>query len=323
MVNVYLPADDMTIPAFIEDLERIEDDLPWKKPLKARVVPGKQDPRPPQPPERPAPDIQYNIIKSKGIQLAFDPVLQPDGSPSAYQMVLINDTRTSWLFSLHLSFRDNVSQKQNGQLQPISYQAVGTLRFDQLNDGPVIDIDCWRVSTQGTGAKKHHTLRIKPKSFFSKQLTAPLLNRPVHLYHLFPPDDGTDNSSKTREEDIQSYTRRKVQTAQEPDYDNPFHEVVALSEFDPELDLHIEKLVSNAKKVKPNDILRIQMDHFDRYLDEAIRLGVPRVFIIHGVGTGTLREKIATRLLRIPEVKTFKNEYHARYGYGATEVIFE
>ena len=42
-----------------------------------------------------------------------------------------------------------------------------------------------------------------------------------------------------------------------------------------------------------------------------------------GLQAGLLKQRIATRLLRMPEVKTFKNEYHARYGYGATEVIFE
>ncbi|MBK6929627.1 MAG: Smr/MutS family protein [Saprospirales bacterium] len=49
---------------------------------------------------------------------------------------------------------------------------------------------------------------------------------------------------------------------------------------------------------------------------------VPRVFIIHGVGEGKLRETIADELRRRPEVHKFKNEYHTKYGYGATEVVF-
>jgi len=62
--------------------------------------------------------------------------------------------------------------------------------------------------------------------------------------------------------------------------------------------------------------------HFDRFIDKAIRLGVPRVYVIHGIGKGKLKNMIASRLIQIPEVQTFKNEYHPRYGWGATEVIF-
>ncbi|RQH21817.1 hypothetical protein D5R40_31195 [Okeania hirsuta] len=47
-----------------------------------------------------------------------------------------------------------------------------------------------------------------------------------------------------------------------------------------------------------------------------------RVFVIHGVGEGKLRNAIATRLIKYPEVVSFKNEFHPRYGFGATEIIF-
>lgn len=321
MVNVYLLDDDMIIPAFIEDLERIEDDLRHTA-LKARVVPGKQEKKAPPPPPREAPQVQYNILKSKGIQLAFDPIYNQDGSPREYDMVLINDTRYDWHFAFVLSFRDRMGLNKHAKLPAYSYQSVGTLLFDELNDGPVIDIDCSRITTSGSDTKQHKVLKIKPKSFFSKQLTAPLLNRKVHLYLLFPATKTQPGDASSGGEDIKTYTRRKVRPIQETDSYNPFHEVQALAEFENEIDLHIDKLVNNPRKIPPNDILRIQLRHFDEYIDQAIRLGVPRVFIIHGVGTGKLKNAIATQLRRLPEVKEFKNEYHSRYGYGATEVIF-
>lgn len=320
MVNVYLFEDDMVIPAFIEDLESMEDDFRHTA-LKAKVVPGKQEKKPPPPPPREAPQVQYNILKSKGIQLAFDPIYQPDGSPREYDMVLINDTRKDWHFTFVLSFRDRSGFTKHAKLPAYSFQSVGTLLFDDLNDGPVIDVDCSRITTSGTDSKQHKVLKIKPKSFFSKQLTAPLLNRKVHLYLLFPAQSSGSTANQSKPEDIKTYTMRKVPSVQEIDYDNPFHEVQALAEFENEIDLHIEKLVDDPRKVRQNEILRIQLRHFDNYIDEAIRLGVPRVFIIHGVGSGKLKDAISKRLRRLPDVKEFKNEYHSRYGYGATEVI--
>lgn len=321
MVNVQLRDSGLIIPAFLEDLERVED-LRRHKPTKARIVPGKQTPRAPAPPSFPEPEIQYNIIKSQGIQLAFDPVLLPDGSPREYRIFLINDMRSEWLYSFGLALRQRPLHQQNGKLQAVSYEDLGTLLFDQLNDAPVITLDCWRLTTEGSGPKQHRTLKIKPKTFFKRNATAPLLNRPVHLFLVFPPASSDTAKPNQAQEDIKSYTRRKV-APRSSATGQDWHEVLEKAEFIPELDLHIDQLVSNAKKLKPSEILRIQMQQFEQYLDKAIGLGVERVFIIHGVGKGRLRDAIATQLMRMQEVKSFKNEYHARYGYGATEVIFE
>ncbi len=62
------------------------------------------------------------------------------------------------------------------------------------------------------------------------------------------------------------------------------------------------------------------MEAFDKFLSQAIRLGVSKVFVIHGVGKGKLKDKIVTRLIQMPDVTNFKNEYHSKYGFGATEI---
>ena len=65
------------------------------------------------------------------------------------------------------------------------------------------------------------------------------------------------------------------------------------------------------------------MLQLQKFLDRAIRLGVPRIFVIHGLGEGKLREAIAARLKEHPDVVKFKNEFHHKYGYGATEVYLQ
>ena len=45
-------------------------------------------------------------------------------------------------------------------------------------------------------------------------------------------------------------------------------------------------------------------------MEEAVRQGVERVFIIHGIGKGHLRNLITATLIRNPNVITFKNEFH-------------
>ncbi len=164
-------------------------------------------------------------------------------------------------------------------------------------------------------------LKIKAKQFFSKMLTAPILNRPVHLYKVFDRDDSPAVAAE--KEDLKTYTQRKAappaRTVRRQNH-RP-HEVEELAHFVPEIDLHIERLLPNAKKMSNTEIIKIQLAHFERFLDKALNVGAERVYIIHGLGKGRLRDLIATRLMQIDYVKTFNNDYHPRYGFGATEVI--
>jgi DNA mismatch repair protein MutS2 len=54
------------------------------------------------------------------------------------------------------------------------------------------------------------------------------------------------------------------------------------------------------------------------YLDEAILLGVREVRVLHGTGTGVLRQVLREELRMIPEVKSAKDEKHELGGSGIT-----
>lgn len=318
MIQVRVVGDDMEIPVFPEDVMRIEEELPK---VKAKVVQGKQEKTPEVRPQAKT-EIQYAILKSQGIQLAFEPMFRHDGTTEKYHVHIINDTKYDVLYDYEFSIESGILKTDNGKLSSISVIKVGDLSYDQLNDTPVFDIECKIITTEGLGEPIHKNLKIKPKSFFTKVKTAPLLNRQAHLFKLF---ENLQNEAvkESAAEDLETYTKRYAQpTTTWLDNVKDTHEVVELSTFQPEIDLHIEKLVNNINKLNNADILNIQLSHFEKYIDKAIQMGVERVFIIHGVGAGRLRSSIATRLLQMQEVKTFKNEYHPRYGYGATEVIF-
>ena len=93
------------------------------------------------------------------------------------------------------------------------------------------------------------------------------------------------------------------------------------AEFSDELDLHIEKLTNDHAKLDRSEKLRFQLKIFDDYIDQAVRLGIDKVYIIHGLGKGSLRNKIQSKLFENPYIKTFKNDHHPKYGFGVTEVF--
>ena len=88
------------------------------------------------------------------------------------------------------------------------------------------------------------------------------------------------------------------------------------------VDLHIEKLTDSWKHLSNFEILTIQLKAFEKFYDLAISHHQPSLIIIHGVGTGKLKDEIHEILKTKKEVKSFVNQYHPSYGYGATEIFF-
>jgi len=80
--------------------------------------------------------------------------------------------------------------------------------------------------------------------------------------------------------------------------------------FKPEIDVRGERL---------NDAIDI-VNHF---IDDAIMLNIPSVRIIHGKGTGVLRDELQKILKTIPGVSSVKDEQIQFGGTGVTIVTFE
>ncbi len=95
---------------------------------------------------------------------------------------------------------------------------------------------------------------------------------------------------------------------------------LAFANFPPDIDLHAEKLIKDPSRLDAAAILAIQLDRARAYLERAAALGLPRVYLIHGVGKGRLRAELDALLRRHPHVKGHHHGYFAKYGFGATEV---
>lgn len=314
LLMIRLDGADMEIPIFTEDLEKN-----WAEKaggVKAKIITNKSNSDTLAPASFIPAESQYAILKSVGIQLAFDAE-----SGGVFKMYLLNDTDREYIFHFQLITLHKQSPAIHGKLSGMNAEQVGSMLLDDLNDQPEIHISCSRITTDGLDSGMTKVLKIRAKQFFSKTMTAPILNRSVHLYKIFDRDESL--AAAAEKEDLKTYTRRRTPPKYSPDrHLRPLpHEVEELANFVPEIDLHIEQLAPNAKKMSNGEIIKVQLTHFEYFLDKALRVGAERVYIIHGVGKGKLRDIIATRLMQMDFVKTFNNEYHPRYGFGATEVI--
>lgn len=318
-VLVRLDDSDMTIPIFEEDLLPANA-LPIHK---STELPKKKEVEIPSFPI----ETQYGILQSLGLQVAFEAVMKYENIEK-YNAYLINDTNSELIYIFRLKLEDEILFEVDNKIGSIEVQYLGELYYDELNDVPEIYVEAKEVTTEGIGEKLEKTIKLKPQIFFKNVITAPLLNKRVHHFVLFENFDIKPKPKAQSKEDLKTYTKRLKEPIVKvvPSANNSRrlnrHEIEDFANFNPVIDLHIENLSSNSKEMTNGEIINLQLQHFERFMQKAYRLGVPRVFIIHGVGKGKLRDEIATRLIQGYDIQTFKNEYHPKYGFGATEVIF-
>ena len=123
-------------------------------------------------------------------------------------------------------------------------------------------------------------------------------------------------------EDLQKQTIDKMQDSEFIRVKNQDTKPYAI-EFKPEVDLHIEELVENPLSLAPSEIIKLQVAHVEKSLAEALLNNYPGMIIIHGVGTGTLKQAVKLILEASPHVKSFSSADPKRYGNGATDVQFK
>ena len=319
MLQVRLDNDpDFEIPTFEEDLQRDEAAEPIS--AGAKFIQGKQEKKPEAPPARRL-QSQYKILKPKGLQLVFEPMPGRDGSVSRFKVWLLNDTSSEFLmeFDLYTHARDVLSV--DDKIHASTALELGDFLSDDLNEAPEAFLRVRRITTAGVDEPIEHTLKIKPKAFFNSLLTAPILNVLAYQFVMidkFEQEDGKEES------DLKTYAKQQVSKPVRESNSRPYKafDPEALANFVTEIDLHIQSLLNGHARLDKSEIMRIQLQHCQRFVEKAARLGAPRVFLIHGVGEGKLKDAIADQLKANPDVVKFKNEYHHKYGYGATEVIF-
>ena len=89
------------------------------------------------------------------------------------------------------------------------------------------------------------------------------------------------------------------------------------------LDLHIEALIDDYATMTNTQIILVQLATLERFLQIAIVHRQERMIVIHGIGTGKLKDEVHKMLRQIPEAKHFKHEHSHKYGFGATEILFK
>jgi hypothetical protein len=164
------------------------------------------------------------------------------------------------------------------------------------------------------------TAKVKPKNVFGLYRGIPGADFSAGLLTLVEKLVGQAAAPDLAEYSRGAAERARTEKQAKPFYRSPI-DTDRFARFPREIDLHLHKLVADPSKVDPTEALGFQLRAFADYLREAVELGIPSFFVIHGLGEGRLRQKVREMLREDPHVRDSRNDYHPKYGHGATEVF--
>ncbi|HEY5407317.1 MAG TPA: Smr/MutS family protein [Ginsengibacter sp.] len=253
---------------------------------------------------------------SEGVWLSFFPLFDKnvfdDDVVESFKLYLINQTDEPYDFVYQFNLSGLPDFELKNQLFSLSDFYIHDIPFEQMNDSPKFTFEFSLTKADKKKAPYFETfLKIKAKQLFQKIEEMKLKNEPSFSFLLF------EKYPDKIEEIIPEYTNLQgllYDASRAKQNLEPATSVI---------DLHIEKLSNDWKRLSNFEILTLQLSVFEKYYNLALAHHQPNLIVIHGIGKGKLREEVHEILKSKKEVKSFVNQYHHNFGFGATEIFFQ
>ena len=264
---------------------------------------------------------EKNNIQTKpdvGVLISFMPIFDKDifddDVVEKFKIYLLNQTNTHFNFTYHLYFGGESNFELTSNIMPLQDFYLHDVAFEGLSDNPRFNFEFSLFNPDKKKAAYYEaSLKIKAKQLFKKIEEIQQKNEPTFSYLLFDKYPDKTNEEKVDISSLGNAGYRVYDAGKIRQHLPPARSVV---------DLHIEKLTDSWKHLSNFEILSMQLKEFEKFYDLAVAHYQPNLIMIHGVGTGKLKDEIHALLRTKKEVKSFVNQYTATYGYGATEIYF-
>lgn len=254
-----------------------------------------------------------------GVWLTFLPVMDMDEFGDVVveelKLHLINRTETPYRFVYKLHFFGKPDFELKNTIQPFEDFYLHDVDFADLNDSPSFEFDFSLLQPDKKKAEHFESsVKLKPKQLFAKIEELKEKNQATFSQLLFKnyPDKVIEDTVEMGKLAAKGYKIYEASKARQ--HLEPARSVI---------DLHIEKLTDDYRRMNNYEIVNLQLKTFEKYYHLAVAHHQPSLIVIHGVGEGVLRDEIHDILRLKKEVKSFVNQYHPNFGYGATEIFFQ
>jgi hypothetical protein len=254
-----------------------------------------------------------------GVWLSFLPVTDldefGDEVVELFKIYLLNHTAEAYNFHYHLNFQGRSEFDLKNELLPFNDFYIHDVPFKDFSDSPKFDFEFSQKSpVKGRAAYFETGYKIRGKQLFTqieqmKQLGQATIKH--LLFDVYP----AATVEETIDVGILANKGMKIYDAKKIRSNLPPARTV--------VDLHIEKLTDEWKQWSNAEILDFQLREFEKWYELAVAHHQPILIVVHGVGSGRLRDEIHEILKYRNDVKSFVNQYHPSFGYGSTEIQFK
>jgi hypothetical protein len=254
-----------------------------------------------------------------GVWITFIPKFEQDDFGddvvSLLKIHLHNQDDTGFQFTYQLKYFGDVDFELKNQVLAYQDFYLHDIPFASLNDSASFFVEFSLLTPDKNKAAYFETsLKLKPKQIFLRIQEMQQKGEPTFSYQLFKTYPNKVEEDKMELGKLAAAGYKIYSASEARKHLAPARTVV---------DLHIEKLTDDFKGMSNHEILLLQVAEFEKYYELALSHVQPMLTIIHGVGSGRLRDEIHGILRLRRNVKYFVNQYHASYGYGATEIYFQ
>ena len=254
-----------------------------------------------------------------GVLLQFIPVFDKDvfddDLVEKLKIYLVNQNEEAYNFEYKLFFGGENNFQLKNNIGGLAEFYLHDISFEDMSDNPRFDVE-FSLLIENKKKAPYYETSIKPKAkqLFKKIEELQQKNEASFSFELFLLYPDKLDEEKVDLSRLGNAGYRVYDSKDARSFLPPARSVI---------DLHIEKLSDNWKHLSNFEILTKQLDEFEKYYELSVAHHQTTLIVIHGVGEGKLRDEIHESLRLKDQVKSFVNQFHPSYGFGATEIYFK
>lgn len=263
----------------------------------------------------PLPDV--HILGEAGVFLVFVPV-EASLDPKDFRVYLANNTTYKLLFSYNVRLNNRDEGKASGTLEAAEFvflQYAGKSDIERWNS-VMMRLLFHKDGVSAAASVVEHRFVVRTQLLVAARIKKmPLMQQECFSYFVANP---RQDNALIPEDNLNAIRSQKKKKEEEISAGARHFRLDTYTQH-VEIDLHIEELIENISGLSNAEMIRIQLQKFQLALEHAIAKKMKKIFVIHGVGNGTLKREIRMMMDTYSDV-SYTDAPSRHYGAGATEV---
>jgi len=256
--------------------------------------------------EKDEPEAQEDeILLNPNIKRSGRSLAMINFNDQSWDLYLINDTINTILYTLYETPKNGSGKGlASGTLAPLQFESLYRVNWEQLQQEfqGEIQLCTFEKNPISIPSTVQLHFRFTGMQLLRSSQVIPLLEKKGFLFSIDQHVSLSNHKPSVTNEALLKNEAIQIQNA--------------LSE----VDLHTEKLIPDTNGMSAAEMLRFQLETFEKQLDLAIANNKTDITFIHGLGNGILKQELHKRLGKNPQVAFFSDAQKEKFGYGATLV---